>query len=462
MKDLAENGHSLPVSSAVRRLFHDDDGVDQSVAGRCIRLEQKVDLIPGNMVIRTGKVVGIAEQKHSRACTGRLKLMADRSRDNALFSPADHRLPRLVIPSISCPPGFFERPQDFENTLFVARIKSWEANSQFAMGELARSLGEAGEIEPETEGILMENDIDCSEFSEEVLSCLPQELPWIIPADEYANRRDLTKECIFTIDPMTARDLDDALSCESLGDGMYEVGVHIADVSYFVKPKTDLDDVASSRSTSVYLVQKVIPMLPRLLCEQLCSLNPDEARLTFSVIWKINERGEIFEEWFGRTIIRSCVKLGYNHAQGFIDDPEREWSVEELPPISTPFTSSMIRDRVLNLNKIAVNLRNQRFDNGALRLDQVKLQFHLDKETGLPSGWSVYEQKDSNRLVEEFMLLANMAVAHKIQKSFPEFAVLRRHPPPQNKMLDDLEATCSSLGVPIDASSAGSHCSDRF
>ena len=429
-------------SSVVKNLFTTDDKEKANSANRILQ--------------RTGKVVAIIERKHSRASTGHIALMNDKNPNTALFKPLDHRLPRIMIPMDNCPKDFLQRPEDHVNTLFICRIKEWPENSMYAHGELMRSLGEAGEIEPETEGILIENDVDYSEFTEEALSSLPvHELPWQIPNDEIVNRRDLRQHCIFTIDPATARDLDDALSCEKLDDGTYNVGVHIADVSYFLKEYTALDKTARFRATSVYLVQKVIPMLPRILCEQLCSLNPDQDRLTFSVMWNMSETGEIYGEWFGRTVIRSCVKLSYDHAQGFIGEPEREWTEDELPPISDGYSISQIRDTVLNLQKIAKNLRKNRFEGGALRLDQVKLQFTLDKDTGMPNGYKVYTQRDSNRLVEEFMLLANMAVAHKIKNHYPETSFLRRHPPPQAKMVEDLVELCQNLGFPLDPSSAG-------
>ncbi|XP_063410358.1 DIS3-like exonuclease 2 isoform X3 [Mytilus trossulus] len=429
-------------SDVVKNLFSTDDTVKSNSANRALQ--------------RTGKVVSIIEPKHSRASTGHIHLMPDRNPDTALFKPLDHRLPRIMIPMENCPKDFTVRPEDHANTLFICRITEWKEDSMYSHGELMRSLGEAGEIEPETEGILIENDVDYSEFTEEMLSTLPvHSLPWQIPESEITGRRDFRQQCVFTIDPATARDLDDALSCEKLDDGTYNVGVHIADVSYFLKEDTSLDKRARFRATSVYLVQKVIPMLPRILCEELCSLNPNQDRLTFSVVWNMSEKGEIYEEWFGRTVIRSCVKLSYQHAQGFIEEPVREWTEEELPPISDGYPISQIKDTVHNLQMIAKNLRKARFDEGALRLDQVKLQFTLDQVTGMPNGYSVYKQKDSNRLVEEFMLLANMAVAHKIKKDFPKKAFLRRHPPPQSKMVDDLVELCSNLGFPIDPSSAG-------
>lgn len=408
---------------------------------------------------RSAKVVYIAEKKHSRAATGFLKLLADKNSDlfrkYALFSPADHRVPRIYVPLKDCPQDFVSRPKDYANTLFICRIVDWREDCNFALGQLAKSLGQAGEIEPETEGILTEYGVDFSDFSSRVLECLPHSLPWTIPPEELSKRRDLRKDCVFTIDPSTARDLDDALSCRPLSDGTFEVGVHIADVSYFVPEGSELDKVAADRATSVYLVQKVIPMLPRLLCEELCSLNPMTDKLTFSVIWTLTAQGKILSEWFGRTIIRSCTKLSYEHAQSMIESPSQELPAEQLPPVAPEHSSQDVHRAVLHLHAIAKELRRQRFADGALRLDQVKLAFTLDHETGLPQGCHVYEYRDSNKLVEEFMLLANMAVAHKIHGAFPERALLRRHPPPQTKMLSDLAELCGQMGLPVDFSSAG-------
>uniref|UniRef100_A0A4W6C4T4 DIS3-like exonuclease 2 n=1 Tax=Lates calcarifer TaxID=8187 RepID=A0A4W6C4T4_LATCA len=407
----------------------------------------------GEILQKTAKVVYIVEKKHSRAATGFLKFLPEKP--FAMFSPMDHRVPRINVPLVDCPEDFSSRPGDYTNTLFICRITNWAADSNFAEGRLAKTLGQAGEIEPETEGILTEYDVDFSEFSDEVLDCLPKNLPWTIPPEEMSKRRDLRKECIFTIDPATARDLDDALSCKQLPDGNFEVGVHIADVSYFVEEGNALDAIASQRATSVYLVQKVIPMLPRLLCEELCSLNPLTDRLTFSVIWKITPEGKILSEWFGRSVIRSCVKLSYDHAQSMIEDPEKMFSAEELPPVDPVHPIDEIHQAVLNLHSIAKNLRAQRFSGGALRLDQLKLSFTLDKETMMPQGCYIYQYRDSNKLVEEFMLLANIATAHHIHRKFPELALLRRHPPPKAKMVDELQELCDQLGIKIDLSSAG-------
>ncbi|XP_054889759.1 DIS3-like exonuclease 2 [Poeciliopsis prolifica] len=402
---------------------------------------------------KTAKVVYIVERKHSRAVTGHLKFLPDKP--FAMFSPVDHRVPRINIKLDDCPAEFRANPGDFAKTLLICQITDWAADSNFAEGRLAKTLGQAGEIEPETEGIMIEYNVDFSDFPQEVLDCLPETLPWTIPPEEIEKRRDLRKECIFTIDPATARDLDDALSCKQLPDGNFEVGVHIADVSYFVKEGTALDNMASQRATSVYLVQMVVPMLPRLLCEELCSLNPLTDRLTFSVIWKLTPEGKILDEWFGRSVMHSCVKLSYNDAQRLIEAPERLFSPDELPPIDAEHTVDEVHQAVLHLHSIAKNLRAQRFLGGALRLDQPKLSFTLDKETMTPQGCYIYEYRDCNKLVEEFMLLANMAAATHIYRAFPTLALLRRHPPPKAKLVKELEVLCNQLGLNMDFTSAG-------
>ncbi|KAL1280059.1 hypothetical protein QQF64_014659 [Cirrhinus molitorella] len=196
-------------------------------------------------------------------------------------------------------------------------------------------------------------------------------------------------------------------------------------------------------------------MLPRLLCEELCSLNPLTDRLTFSVIWKLSPEGKILSEWFGRTVICSCIKMSYGHAQSMIEAPDKHFSAEELPPCSPDHSIHEIQEAILNLNNIAKQLRAQRFEGGALQLTQLKLSFTLDKESSMPQGCYVYQYQDSNKLVEEFMLLANMAAAHQIYRTYPELAILRRHPPPQSKMVDDLQEFCDQMGLDIDFSTSG-------
>ncbi|XP_063604806.1 DIS3-like exonuclease 2 isoform X3 [Penaeus indicus] len=407
-----------------------------------------------SFVQRTAHVVHILEMKHTRAATGILKLFTDKNPNYALFSPTDNRVPRMKIPMFQCPPDFMARNQDYLARIFLARITQWK-EPKFALGELVRDVGAVGDIEAETEAFLQEYGIDHREFPEEVTKHLPQ-LPWSIPAEEIAARTDLRNQCIFTIDPSTARDLDDAVSCVPLENGNFRVGVHIADVSYFIPEQSSLDIMASQRATSIYLTEKVIPMLPEVLCQNLCSLNPGEDRLAVSVIWELTPDGKILGEWFGRTVIHSCVKLAYEHAQSMIEEPHREWTKEEIPEVFCGYSTRDISKVVNNLQSLAVKLRERRFKNGALRLDQVKISFNLDWETKMPNGFHTQELKESNRLIEEFMLLANITVAHKTYEVFPDVALLRRHPPPISNPMKNVVDTLATMGIILDPTSSGS------
>ncbi|EYC11246.1 hypothetical protein Y032_0051g2097 [Ancylostoma ceylanicum] len=420
-------------------------------------------MLPDSCLQKTAEVVAIVEKKNSRLATGKLELATSTQRQWAKFSPSDSRIPRMMINASQLPNDFFNRPQDFAKFLFVAKIAEWPENSLMAHGNLEKQLGLAGEIDVETEGLLITHEIDTREFSDEVIACLPSvssESGWQIDQEELAKRRDLRDEIIFTIDPKTARDLDDALSikpCDDVdgaGKPGWEVGVHIADVSHFVYENTVLDEWASKRANSVYLVHQVVPMLPRLLCEELCSLNAGVDRLTFSVIFKMDDEGNVYDEWFGRSVIRSRVKLTYEHAQDFIENPDKEFSEAEVSEISDGTTVYQIKEKVLQLHSVAKALRAKRSQSGSLQLDQPKLKFALDDETKMPIGVSIYQAKDSNRLVEEFMLLANMAVARKIERHYRKTALLRMHPPPKAKILREAINLCNSIGFPINGTSS--------
>ncbi|KAJ1352010.1 hypothetical protein KIN20_008197 [Parelaphostrongylus tenuis] len=419
--------------------------------------------IPDDCLQKTAEVVGIVERKNSRLAMGRLEVSSASQRYWVKFSPTDSRLPRIMIAASQLPKEFLNRPQDFSQILFIAKILDWNDDSVMAVGEIQKQLGPAGDINVETEGLLLTSSVDVRDFPDEIISSLPSVSPeggWKIDENEITKRRDLRNEIIFTIDPKTARDLDDALSIRACADidgygtPGWEVGVHIADVTYFVLEDTLLDEWAFNRATSVYLVDKVIPMLPRVLCENLCSLQPGVDRLTFSVLWKMDDKANIFDEWFGRTVIRSRVKLAYEHAQDFIENPEKDFHSTEIPEISDGVTVAEIKEKVLQLHAIAKILRQNRRQNGSLQLDQPRLNFALDDETKLPIGVSVYERKESNNLVEEFMLLANIAVAKEIEKHYETTALLRRHPPPKAKPLQNAIRTCNSIGFPISGTSS--------
>uniref|UniRef100_A0A1I7TMR4 RNB domain-containing protein n=1 Tax=Caenorhabditis tropicalis TaxID=1561998 RepID=A0A1I7TMR4_9PELO len=412
---------------------------------RCLQNEIEdnrvsADEVPDSCLISVGFIVRIEEKKHLRVAAGKLQLMPNNANPNVMFIATDSRFPRMLIPKSEVDKEFFSRPKDFEKFLYTAKMIDWRDVSVYADGKLVKLLGMSGEIETETERIIYEHQIDHREFSDECLESLPISTAedWKIPESEYEYRRDFRNEIVFTIDPKTARDLDDALhakhidDCDGKGTPGMEIGVHIADVSFFLKEGTELDQWASDRGNSTYLSQLVIPMLPRILCEQLCSLNPGVDRLSFSSVFKMNYEAELKGVWFGRSIIRSRVKLAYEHAQDFIENPEKDFTAAELPEISNGNTPAEIKEKTLMLHRIAQLLRKRREDNGALRIELPKLKFAMDEDKK-PQGVSIYETKDSNKLVEEFMLLANMEVAKKIHESFPNTALLRNHPPPKEK-----------------------------
>ncbi|KAL3693598.1 hypothetical protein R1sor_007249 [Riccia sorocarpa] len=406
----------------------------------------------------------------SEKCSHKLgRKSSSRGGATMTFVPVDCRFPKMIIHGYGIPEHLIKRQSEGDPTLsselVVARVEEWRADSALPRASIKHNLGSGGTIEAQTAAILFENAVHAADFPESCLACLPQ-VPWTIPEREVQNRKDLRGHRIFTIDPPTAKDLDDALSVERLEDGMLRIGVHIADVSFFVEPSTALDEEAQRRSTSVYLIQRVLPMLPPLLCEQLCSLNPGVDRLAFSVIWTIDSCGNIRDQWIGRTVIRSCAKLTYRHAQEMIDDKfyasDSERGGQESPGVvecPAPLLHGEhswldVMEDVKTLHEIAKRRRECRFDGGALKLENSKIVFFLDDD-GEPYDSMMYQHQDSNFLVEEFMLLANMTVARVISGAFPERALLRRHPEPSTRKLKEFEDFCTKNGFQLDTSSSG-------
>ncbi|KAI9272989.1 hypothetical protein BDA99DRAFT_432796, partial [Phascolomyces articulosus] len=364
------------------------------------------------------------------------------------FKPTDKRTPLIAIPIERAPIDIFENADKYENLLLTATITKWSIIAQHPFGQITGYLGPVGAVVSETQAILADNQVKDEPFSDHALGGLPK-TPWKIPQVEYKSRRDLRETRIFTIDPATAKDLDDAVHVIALEDNCFEVGVHIADVSYFLRKYSPLDTEARDRGTSTYLVDRVIPMLPSLLCEELCSLNPGVERLAFSVIWKMDSTGNIMDTWFGRTIIKSCAKLAYDDAQNVIDG-------NGLPKttITMGQTRGSIEEDITHLYKLSQHMRKRRFENGALSINSIRLCFKLN-QTGEPEHVWIYELKEANRLIEEFMLCANMSVAQKICHHFPDEALLRRHEPPIERRLTEFLKLSEELGYELDGSTAG-------
>src|SRR6201985_902050 len=278
----------------------------------------------------------------------------------------------------------------------VAEITDWPADAKNPIGRIKHILGAQGENDTEMNAILAEYGFPLS-FPAEVEHDA-EAITDIITEQEIARRRDFREILTFTIDPFDAKDFDDAISFRYLDNGRYEVGVHIADVSHYIKPDSALDKEALDRATSVYLVDRVIPMLPERLSNGLCSLRPKEDKLCFSAVFIMDENAYIQEEWYGKTIIHSNRRFTYEEVQEIIETKQGDYSKE-----------------IEDLNALAYKLRDRKFKNGAISFETTEVKFKLD-EQGKPIGVYVKERKDTHKLIEDFMLLANRKVAEHVSK----------------------------------------------
>ncbi len=321
----------------------------------------------------------------------------------------------------------------------VAKITEWPLDSRNPQGEIIRVLGQPGENNVEMDAILVEYGFPLmfpAKVEQEA-----DDIPEGIPRKEISRRRDFRKVPTFTIDPVDAKDFDDALSVQKLENGHLEVGVHIADVSYYIEEGSELDEEAFSRATSVYLVDRVIPMLPEKLSNKVCSLRPGEDKLCYSAVFEIDHNGEVYSEWFGRTIIHSQRRFTYEEAQEVIETE-----------------SGDMNEYILPLHRIAQLLRKKRFAEGAITFDRVEVKFRLD-ERAHPVDVFLKENKDSNKLIEEFMLLANRKVAEYIGKQLSLKAgrelpfVYRIHDSPVTDKLEGFSLFASRFGYKINTRS---------
>jgi DIS3-like exonuclease 2 len=377
-----------------------------------------------------------------------------------LFVPSDQKLPTMLVLGTTVPREFKETPKLFEARIVAVRVLDWKETSFQPLATFHEVIGDSFNIVAETRALLMQYQVNDRPHSKEAIACLPQVGDdWQPSAEQLANRRDFRKECVVTIDPPTARDLDDALHIKRLENGNVEMGVHIADVTAFLSANCALDIEAQQRATTFYLNERAIPMLPRLLSDNLCSLHPNVDRLTFSVVWEMTTEGHIVSEWFGHSVIRSCSKMAYGVAQAMIDGQLKHalsdaFTADELTqfPAVGPYdghTVEAIVADVLLMNEIATQLRKRRFDSGALALHNVKLSFKCDARN-VPISAQPYELKEANHMIEEYMLLANHRVALKIVSALPKSSLLRNHVPPAPRAMEKftsfvLEATGVTL-----------------
>ncbi|CAL1698566.1 unnamed protein product [Somion occarium] len=394
----------------------------------------------------TGRVVGIIKRNwrsyvcHIDSTSLTSSNTTSLSQQTVFATPVSRLLPRIRLRTRQAPTLVGQK--------ILVTIDRWLATSRYPEGHFVRALGKVETKEAEQESLLLEFDVPYRPFGKAILDCLPQQGDsWIVPpksttSPEWRDREDLRELLICSIDPPGCQDIDDALHARLLPNGNIEAGVHIADVSHFVLPDNPMDHEAAARGTTVYLVDKRIDMLPALLGTNLCSLRPHVERLAFSVIWELTPDAEIVNVRFTKSVIASKEAFTYEAAQLRKDDPN----------LNDDLTKG-----IRLLNSLAIKIKAARMAAGALNLASPEVKIQMDSpESSDPIDVEQKELLETNSLVEEFMLLANISVAKKIQETFPQTAVLRRHLPPPKTNFEKLQdILMKRKGMVLDVSSSG-------
>ncbi len=382
--------------------------------------------------------VNVFSAKHSKKIEGEVVEVVERKQTEFVgVIEKSANFSFVVVDSTRMPVDIFISNDKLKNAndgdKVIAKITEWPLDKKNPFGKVLQVLGKPGDNDTEMHAILAEFGLPY-EFPPKVEKAA-QELDLEITPQEIKKRRDFRTTTTFTIDPKDAKDFDDALSIKKLDNGNWEIGVHIADVSHYIQPKSILDNEAYKRATSVYLVDRVVPMLPEILSNQACSLRPHETKLCFAAVFELDENANVLKEWFGRTVIFSDRRFTYEEAQERIETKEGDM-VEEI----------------LQMDKLAKLLRKKRFKKGSIAFDRVEVKFQLDLE-GTPMGVYFKESKDANKLIEEFMLLANKRVAEFIgiapkgQKA--KTFVYRIHDEPNPEKLQSLSNFVKKFGYDL-------------
>lgn len=366
--------------------------------------------------------------------------IVDKQKTFAFVRPSDSRM----YTDIFIPLDKLKKANDGDKVL--VNLGDWPADADSPYGEVVEVLGRPGEHDTEIHSILAEYGLPY-EFPYEVEQ-FAKTLDTSIKESEIAKRRDMRDVLTFTIDPRDAKDFDDALSFQKLENGNYGIGIHIADVSHYVQPGTILEDEAYDRATSVYLVDRVVPMLPEVLSNMACSLRPNEEKYTFSAVFEMDDKARLVNQWFGRTAINSNERFSYEEAQHIIETGED--SIPEAISIrgKAYSVSADIVEAILTFDRLAKIMRQARMDAGAISFDKIEVKFNLS-EDNVPLGVYFKEAKEANKLIEEFMLLANRKVAEYIGKKKKTF-VYRVHDKPDDEKLMALNGVISRFGHSID------------
>lgn len=396
------------------------------------RVESTIELVP------SARVVAIARRGWRPYC-GAISSASYTGGDRALFVPIDRKVPKIRIRS--------RRIKDLLGQRLIVTMDKWDRGSIHPVGHVVKEIGASGDKEAETEVLLVENGIPTRKFSDAAMACLPDET-WKVTEEHIKSRWDLRDWTICSVDPPGCTDIDDALHFRRLNEHEVEIGVHIADVTAFVAHDSALDKEAAERGTTVYLVDRRIEMLPGLLSGNFCSLRGGVERLAFSALIRMKNDGTVLAAEFGRSVIKSSAAMTYQQAQERIDAARLKLAKDSGAEVDS------VTSGLLGLAEVARHLRERRMSNGALTLASPEVRFKISELTDSVTDAYMYEIRETNKVVEEFMLLANIVVAEKTLQHFPHCAMLRRHPKPSNEMFESLLKAAESAGYTIDASNS--------
>ena len=430
INDILEGRLSMNASGSAYLVNNDlpkDIYINKTNTNKALHLDTvKIEVIEGEGRAIEGKVIEIIERFRTEF-VGTIQV----SPRYAFFVPDSNKLPIDFFIPLSKIIGAKNGQK------VVARLGEWKDGAKNPNGEIIRIIGDAGEHETEIHAILEEYGLPY-DFDGDVIA-ESEAISEIIPQSEIEKRRDMRNVLTFTIDPADAKDFDDALSVEWV-DGVLEVGIHIADVSHYLRPETELDKEAYARGTSVYLVDRCVPMLPERLSNGLCSLRPNEDKLCFSAVFKMDNNGHVLEEWYGRTVINSNIRYTYEEAQQIIESPLKHVE-DDGADVQSLFNA------IKSLDRMAKKMRKVRLSKGSISFDKNEVRFNLD-ENNKPTGMRFKASKDSNKLIEEYMLLANRHVAQFINaKGYP--MVNRAHDKPNEEKLNNLKDFIAQFGYDI-------------
>ena len=364
------------------------------------------------------------------------------------FKPTDKRVPLIAIPTEQAPKDFVDRHQDYANKIFVACIKRWPITSLHPFGTLVEQLGDAGDLKVETDALLRDNNFGPDDFSDAVVKNVGHE-DWSLDKEGEAGlegRRDFRQEKTFTIDPNGSKELDDAIHFKDLGDGMVEIGVHVADVAHFVKANSLVDREAKKRGTGVYLMNRAVNMLPPKLSNDICCLNPGEQRYTVSVIFKVHAAtGSVVDDetWVGKAVIKSSGKLSYEEVDAVINGTNDSSLGEERSK------------EILMLHAITQKFRQARFGGETDNIPSLRLFYQLDDEN-VPVEHNIFDSSPAHEMIEELSHRTNAFVAEKIFAGLQQRAFLRRQSPPNPRRLQTFAERMTNIGYEIDISNSAS------